>query len=105
MRLLLAAALGMAAGSAPCFAQDIARIEVRPLESVTLNSTQFLNGERTGKPVILAGELRLPRQAPDRVPAVILVHGSGGMGPAADRWAQELNSIGVAAFILDSFSG
>jgi dienelactone hydrolase len=36
---------------------------------------------------------------------VILIHGSGGISAATDRWAQELNSVGVAAFILDTFTG
>jgi dienelactone hydrolase len=33
------------------------------------------------------------------------VHGSGGVGANVDRWSQELNGIGVATFILDSFTG
>ena len=36
---------------------------------------------------------------------MILIHGSGGISAATDRWAQELNSVGIAAFILDSFTG
>ncbi len=31
--------------------------------------------------------------------------GSGGVGANVDRWAQELNGIGVSAFIVDSFTG
>ena len=31
-------------------------------------------------------------------------HGSGGVNAPIERWAEELNSIGVAAFILDSFT-
>ena len=36
---------------------------------------------------------------------MILIHGSSGISAATDRWAQELNSVGVAAFILDAFTG
>src|SRR5206468_8543193 len=57
------------------------------------------------KAVTLAGELRIPRPGSDRLPAVILVHGSGGVNASHERWAQELNSIGVATLILDTFSG
>lgn len=90
----------------PAAAQGVARIEVHPIESTTLSQPEFLTGQKAGKPAHIAGELRLPRgQAAARFPAVILVHGSGGINPAADRWAQDLNGIGVAAFILDSFSG
>jgi dienelactone hydrolase len=80
------------------------RIEVRPVESMTLAGDAFLRGEQ-GKPVVLAGELRIPRPGTDKLPAVILVHASGGINAGVDRWAQELNGIGVAAFLLDSFSG
>jgi dienelactone hydrolase len=33
------------------------------------------------------------------------VHGSGGVGAGIDAWARIFNDAGVAAFILDSFSG
>jgi hypothetical protein len=58
----------------------VARTELRPFESLTLTDQQFLTRDKNGKAVTLAGELRLPRGASDRLPAVILVHGSGGTG-------------------------
>jgi dienelactone hydrolase len=100
--LVMASVVSLAS---PSLAQTLSRMEVRAVESVTLTGEQFLTGDGTGKPTMLAGELRIPKPGTDRLPAVILVHGSGGLGASADRWAQELNSIGVAAFILDSFSG
>jgi dienelactone hydrolase len=81
------------------------RPEIRPLESMTLTSQQFLLGEQNGEATLLAGELRIPVNASGRIPAVVLVHGSGGLGEYIERWAQEVNNIGVAAFLLDSFSG
>jgi dienelactone hydrolase len=36
---------------------------------------------------------------------VILIHGAGGILGNVDAWAKEINSLGIAAFILDSFSG
>jgi dienelactone hydrolase len=86
-------------------AVPMARLELHPVQSTTLTGEQFLTGDKNGKPALLAGELRLPKPGPEKVPAVILVHGSGGLGASADRWAQELNATGVAAFILDSFAG
>ncbi len=53
---------------------------------------------------MIAGELRQP-VGDGPFPAVVLVHGSGGVGGNVDRWAVELNHFGVAAFILDCFSG
>jgi dienelactone hydrolase len=90
---------------AAAVAQTFARMEVRSIDSVTLTGEQFLSGNTNGKPVVLAGELRIPRPGSDRLPAVILVHGSGGVNASHDRWAQELNGIGVATLILDAFSG
>jgi dienelactone hydrolase len=90
----------------PMLAQaQLARIEIHPIESMTLTNQKFLTGDHAGRIAQLAGELRIPKPGTDKLPAVILVHGSGGLGASADRWAQELNAIGVAAFLLDSFTG
>jgi dienelactone hydrolase len=35
----------------------------------------------------------------------VIVHGSGGVSPREDRWAEELRQAGVAPFVLDSFTG
>ena len=35
----------------------------------------------------------------------MLVHGSGGVSPREDRWAEELRQAGAATFVLDSFTG
>jgi len=86
-------------------AQGLGRLEMHPLPSVTVTTEQFLTGNLYGKPVMISGELRLPRASADKMPTVILVHGSGGISAATDRWAQELNASGIAAFILDSFTG
>lgn len=83
---------------------QVARMEVHPIDSVTVTNQQFLNGDKNGKRVVIGGELQLPR-GEGRFPVVILVHGSGGVGAREDRWAHELNTIGVAVFILDTFTG
>jgi dienelactone hydrolase len=66
---------------------------------------QFLTGAKDGKPTTIAAVLRIPRPGTDRVPAVILVHGSGGVGSNVDYWQQQLNGIGIATFVLDVFTG
>jgi len=86
-------------------AQSVARIELQPIQTVTLKTQQILTGDTNGVPATLAGELRIPKPGSDRLPAVILIHGSGGVGGNVDAWAKEINSLGIAAFILDSFSG
>lgn len=72
--------------------------------TVTLTTSQFLTGVKEGTQTVISGELRLPRQGTGRLPAVVLVHGSGGVGPGEQKWAREFTAIGVAAFILDSFT-
>ena len=80
------------------------RIEVHPIRSLTLSDGQFLSGSKDGAPALIAGELRFPA-GDGPFPAVVLVHGSGGVGSNVNRWAGELNEIGVAAFLLDCFTG
>jgi dienelactone hydrolase len=83
---------------------ETARLEIYSIDTLTLTDKQFLLGMRDGKPARIAAELRLP-PGTNRIPAVVLIHGSGGVGANVDGWAQELNSIGVAALILDTFTG
>ena len=80
-----------------------ARIEIHSCETLTLTNKQFLLGAKDGIPARIGGELRFPLGTL-RVPAVLLVHGSAGVGANVDRWAQELNTIGVAAFLIDCFT-
>ncbi len=81
------------------------RLEIHPVQTITLTTEKFLTGTKEGNPATISGELRIPTLGTDRLPAVILVHGAAGVGGNVDRWAQELNQIGVAAFILDTFTG
>jgi len=73
--------------------------------SVTLNVPQFLAGAPGGRAADIWGDLQLPRGGAGRVPAVVIVHSAGGVGPHEWDWAAELNDIGLATFVLDSFSG
>lgn len=94
-------------------ADTFARIEVQPVETMTLTRQKMLAGDKDGKPVWIAGELRLPLKTDELVPnagsagfsAVIFLNGSGGVNPSAERWADEFNAMGIATLILDSFSG
>lgn len=81
------------------------RTEIYPIKTRTLSATQFLNGKGDGPDAIVGGELRIPRFGEDRFPAVVLVHGSGGVASNVTDWAIELNKLGFVVFILDSFTG
>ena len=87
--------------------EDIAaRVEIRAFQSLTLSDSQFLKGDASGQPVTLAGALRFPRTATGaKIPAVILVHGSGGVSAGVDAWQFALNRLGIATFVIDAFSG
>src|SRR5271165_927267 len=102
----VAAALVGAIAMLPCpTSAQTMTIQLYPLQTVTVTSEQFLTGSKDGKPAVVAGELRVPNTGADRVPAVVIVHGRVGVGDHEDNWARELNRIGIAAFILDSFTG
>ena len=82
-----------------------ARTEVRAIETLTLTDQQFLTGDKNGKAVAIAGQLRFPQGASGRLPAVILQHGSGGPNGGHELWAKTFNEMGIASFLVDSFSG
>jgi dienelactone hydrolase len=96
---LIAPALG--AGPAP----DIAtRTELHAIQTLTLSDSQFLKGDSEAQATTVSGQLRVA-QGSGRLPVVMLIHGSGGMGPNIEMWARELNAIGVSTFALDGFTG
>ena len=73
-------------------------------ESVTpAGFFQLAKGQATQKTVIF-GTLRIPRRATGPVPAMVIAHGSGGVAERESWWADHLDDIGVAAFIVDSFT-
>jgi len=89
----------------PAVSDLAARMELRAVETLTLSDQQFLLGDKNGKAATLAGVLRIPRGPTGRVPAIILQHGSGGVGPREEYWARFFNEFGIATFLVDSFSG
>ena len=66
----------------------------------------LLKTSLTGEPVNITGLLFLPASATekDKVPAIILVLGSGGIYEAMlDFWPKQFNGAGYAVLALDSF--
>ena len=57
------------------------------------------------KPVVAFGDLLMPKTDGDlKVPAVVLVHGSGGVEASNyDVWGKALNTAGYAVFIIDTY--
>lgn len=53
----------------------------------------------------VAGTLGLPPASNGRTPAMVISHGSGGILPGReDAWAARLNALGIATFVVDSFT-
>lgn len=88
----------------PASAQ-IVRLELHVIQTQSPTEQEFLNGKKDANPATISGELRIPRTGSDRLPAVILLHGSGGPSGLQDNWAREFAALGIATFIVDSFTG
>jgi hypothetical protein len=82
-----------------------ARVEMHTIPWLTLSDRQFLSGDaKGGQPVTMAGELKIA-QGIGKLPAVVLMHGSGGISPGMEAWTRHLNSLGISTLVIDGFSG
>ncbi len=72
-------------------------------QTLNLTAAQFVAGSKEGSSVTIFGDLLFPREG-RRAPAVILIHGSEGVTGSERGWAAHLSRIGVATFMVDSFS-
>jgi len=85
--------------------KDVAsRVEIYAIPSLTISDQQFLTGDANGKPVTVAGELRIA-QGNGRLPVVVLMHGSSGVGSSIEPWVHQFNAMGISTFVIDGFSG
>jgi dienelactone hydrolase len=99
----LFAAIGADAQSLP---KDAAtRTEIFPILSLTLSDQQFLSGDAAAaKPVTVAGEFRVA-QGTGKLPVVVLMHGSSGVGATTEAWVHAFNAMGISTFVIDGFTG
>ena len=80
------------------------RVELYAIPSLTISDQQFLTGDANGKPVTVAGEFRIAQGA-GRLPVVVLMHGSGGVGANIEPWVHQFNTMGISTFVIDGFTG
>jgi dienelactone hydrolase len=59
----------------------------------------------TNHPLHVSGELYLPKTGEGKFPAMVVVHGTGGIDERTDYFANELPKIGIAVFVVDYKSG
>lgn len=90
----LAALAVLAAAFAAGTATSTARAQQR--ETISFESRQ------KGQPVQVTAEIYWPAK-PGPVPAMVIHHGSGGVGERESRFAREMVAMGVAAVVIDSF--
>lgn len=81
-----------------------ARTEIYAIPSLTISDQQFLTGDANGKQVTVAGEFRIAQGA-GKLPVVVLMHGSSGVGAGMEPWVRHLNAMGISTFVIDGFSG
>jgi dienelactone hydrolase len=80
-------------------------VQLIPFETMTVTAQQFLTGGKDGTPATIVGELRLPKSGHEKFAAVILIEAAGGIGPVLGKWVETINEVGVASFVLDSYTG
>jgi len=88
----------------PVSKQVPARVELHQIHTLTLSDAEFLKGESNDNQVSVSGQLRIA-QGLGRLPVVMILHGSGGIGSNIDIWSREFNEMGISTFVIDSFTG
>ena len=74
-------------------------------ESPTPKSIRDLVTHAAMTRAVISGFLSFPEKAAGPVPAMVILHGSGGISGRESMWAQRMDDLGYAAFIVDSFAG
>ena len=104
MLAALIVGLGSARAEVENKGQLPSRVELHAIPTLWISDQQFLAGDDKGKQVTVAGELRIAQRR-GKTPLVILMHGSGGIGPNVAFWVRELNGMGVSTFVVDGMTG
>jgi len=82
------------------------RSEIYSIPSLNITDQQFLIGDKNGKEVTIGGVLRFPpKPISQKLPVIILIHGSSGMGANIDYWSNHFLAEGYATFSFDGFTG
>ena len=77
------------------------KIEFPSMPTMTIKN--FLNGVVPEKTLTIWGTLKFPANAVDKnVPAVVILHGGGGIHEWDEHWMNVFNSMGIATFMVDS---
>lgn len=85
-------------------ATDVGRIDFMSANRHTTFRGMYKKTVTLDEPIY--GDLSFPKgmQAGERVPAVVIMHSSGGVTDSVYSWAQYFNDMGVASFVVNSFT-
>lgn len=102
----LIALAGCGGGSGASTGSDTGLTTVIYFDSVDPNNFgELINRTYDPTPVPIYGTLMMPKNPAAPVPAMVIAHGSGGIKPSPElAWASYFNSLGIAAFVVDSFT-
>lgn len=97
----------------PIQAQEIySDLSSQPTGKIAFNSVtpkskwELVHRKYDRKPTAIWGTLYMPEKRQGRIPAMVISHGSAGVQQKdVNRWARAFNDMGIAAFVVDSFSG
>ena len=76
------------------------------MQSVTLPGTlwsPFMPPLEEGTPTMVRGLLKIPKSR-GQIPAVVITHGCGGVGPGEVAWERRLNEMGIATLVVYSLA-
>ena len=85
---------------------DLAQGQEGTIYFASANSASFreiLTAGGQSKPATISGTLNLPKNISRKIPAVIILHGAGGVDDFYFEMADILNEMGIASFVVDSF--
>jgi dienelactone hydrolase len=74
-----------------------------PLQDLSAGQTGAIAYRSQHEDVVLAGFLRLPERPEARVPAVVIIHGTGGIDGRGTKWATFLLEHGIGSLEIDYF--
>ena len=77
------------------------KIEFPSLPTLTIRD--FLQGKKPNREITIWGTLNFPVNVAEKnVPAVVILHGGGGINEIEEHWIEVINSLGIATFMIDS---
>lgn len=110
-RSVSAAAALLLMGSPPLLAEPVASLadsragRIEFASATPSGPTELVRRTYASAGTIVVGTLTLPPNAGPGMPAMVIAHGSGGILPGReDAWAARLSGLGIATFVVDSFT-